>query len=192
MCCCEYELMKYILIYLMTLITVIYLVSGQDHLSINEDISRLTDATMQTTTIDPALLESYRKKTIISFTVFGVIFGLMNVVCWIASIIKAVVDRRRIKRRNLARHEAKRFKSESHRRSVLKDLLEPEPPKLILPNVVDNVIRNYKTDSSTTPTSSESPIHHFSRYSTLQRSSSPKQYTQDEMNEPTEKDYFMK
>ncbi|CAH8456514.1 unnamed protein product [Schistosoma turkestanicum] len=190
MCCCEYDIIKYILIYSLTMIMVIYLVSGEDYLLTNEDISKLTGVTTQTT-IDPVLLESYRKNTIKSFIIFGVIFGLMNVACWIASIIKAISDRRKIKRRNLARQEAKRFKSTSHRHSVLKDLMDPEPPKLILPSIVDDAVKRHKNISPTISNTSESPIHHFSRYSTLRRSQSPKRSTENEVNEPMEKESFI-
>ncbi|CAH8465569.1 unnamed protein product [Schistosoma margrebowiei] len=191
MCCCEYEIIKYIIIYFITIMMVIYLVSGEDYLLTNEDISKLTETTRQTT-IDPILLESYRKTTIKSFIIFGVIFGLINVACWIVSIIKAIIDRRKIKKRNLARQDAKRFKTESHRKSVLKDLINPEPPTLILPNIVDNAVKIHKNISPTTSNPSDSPIHHFSRCSTLRRSDSLKRSTQSEIDEPTEKDLFVK
>ncbi|CAH8474328.1 unnamed protein product [Schistosoma rodhaini] len=192
MCCCEYDIIKYILIYSITIMMVIYLVSGEDYLITNEDLSKLTGSTTTQTTIDPVLLESYRKNTIKSFIIFGVIFGLINIACWIASIIKAIIDRRKIKKRNLARQDAKRFKTESHRKSVLKDLIDPEPPKLILPSIVDSAVKNYKNVSSTTPNLTDSPIHHFSRCSTLRRSGSLKRSTQSEIDEPTEKDLFVK
>ncbi|CAH8459194.1 unnamed protein product [Schistosoma rodhaini] len=192
MCCCEYDIIKYILIYSITIMMVIYLVSGEDYLITNEDLSKLTGSTTTQTTIDPVLLESYRKNTIKSFIIFGVIFGLINTACWIASIIKAIIDRRKIKKRNLARQDAKRFKTESHRKSVLKDLIDPEPPKLILPSIVDSAVKNYKNVSPTTPNLTDSPIHHFSRCSTLRRSDSLKRSTQGEIDEPTEKDLFVK
>ncbi|VDP98123.1 unnamed protein product [Trichobilharzia regenti] len=164
--------------FILTIITTIYFVSGEDYLLMNEDLGKLGGLTTIQTTIDPVVLESYRKNTIKSFTIFGIIFGSMNVICWIASIIKAISDRKKIKKRNLARRKASMFKSESHRNTVLKDLIEPEKPVLTLPSIVDDVIQTKRQNTANTPKTPESPtIHHFSRCSSLRRSGSFKRST---------------
>ncbi|CAH8832987.1 unnamed protein product [Trichobilharzia szidati] len=179
MCCCGYELISYVIMFILTIITTIYLVSGEDYLMMNEDLSKLGGLTTMETTIDPVVLESYRKNTIKSLTIFGIIFGSMNVICWIASIIKAISDRKKIKKRNLARQKASMFKSESHRNTVLKDLIEPEKPHLTLPSIVDNVVQTKRQNTVSTPNTPESPttVHHFSRCSSLRRSGSFKRST---------------
>ncbi|CAH8483635.1 unnamed protein product [Heterobilharzia americana] len=162
MCCCEYDIIK-------------FSINNKDVNIRLSDISK-TSETIQTT-IDPILLKSYHKNTVISFTIFGIIFGLFNLACWIATIIKAIADRKKIKKRNLERQKAKRFKLESHRNSVMKDLVESEPPKLIFPTIVDNVIHSNKVNHNDATSTPESPTHHFSKYSNLRHSGSMKRLT---------------
>ncbi|TPP63489.1 hypothetical protein FGIG_03210 [Fasciola gigantica] len=93
------------------------------------------------------------RRSALILLIFGLVFGLLNLVCCVVSIHKSMRDRKEIAHRNMIRRKVKEFAGSDHRRLLLGDLDRPSEREAHLALIVhqavsQNVAKNqYATEA---------------------------------------------